>query len=65
MQNANLKLEFQNYFILTPKKVRFWFLKKNTPKKCSSCFGSDSVKKDEHTNVNLFGIFENAPKISY
>ena len=32
-RNTNLKFEFQNYFIFTPEKARFWFLKKNTQKK--------------------------------
>ena len=30
-RNTNLKFEFQNYFIFTPKKVCFWFWRK-TPK---------------------------------
>ena len=33
-RNTNFKFEFQNYFIFTPEKARFWFLKKNTHKKC-------------------------------
>ena len=32
-RNTNFKFEFQNYFIFTPEKARFWFLKKNTQKK--------------------------------
>ena len=32
-RNMNLKFEFQNYFIFTPEKAHFWFLKKNTQKK--------------------------------
>ena len=28
-RNTNLKFEFQNYFIFTPEKAHFWFLKKN------------------------------------
>ena len=29
-RNTNLKFEDQNYFIFTPEKAPFWFLKKNT-----------------------------------
>ena len=32
LKNTKLKFEFKNYFIFTPEKVRFWFLKKNPPK---------------------------------
>ena len=37
LRNTNLKFEFQNYFIFTPEKARFWFLKKNTQKKIFLC----------------------------
>ena len=33
-QKYEFKFEFQNYFIFTPEKAHFWFLKKNTQKKC-------------------------------
>ena len=36
-RNTTLKFEFQNYFIFTPEKVLFRFLKKNTHKKICLC----------------------------
>ena len=32
-RNTNFKFEFQNYFVFTPEKARFWFLTKNTQNK--------------------------------
>ena len=54
-RNTNLKFEFQNYFIFTPEKACFQFLKKNTTtKNLSSSFGSDSALKT--INARLFFV---------
>ena len=52
-KRRNTILKFEYYFIFTPKKARFWFLKKNTKKKCFSCFSSDSALKTINTQLLL------------
>ena len=56
-RNTNLKFEFQNYFIFTPQKARFWFLKKNKQFLFSSCFGSDSALKTINTQLLFCSVF--------
>ena len=56
-RNTNLKFEFQNYFIFTPEKARFWFLKKHPKKIFSSCFGSDSALKTINTQLLFCSVF--------
>ena len=58
-KNTNLKFELKNYFIFTLEKARFWFLKKNTHKKCFFMFRLwFSFKNNKHTIVILFGILK-------
>ena len=61
-KNTNLQFEFKNYFIFTLEKAGFWFLKTTQKKQIFFVFWLwFSFKNNKHTNVILFGIFENAP----
>ena len=50
LRNTNLKFDFLKVPLWTPKKVRFWFLKKD--KKNSLCFSFDSALKT--INAQMF-----------
>ena len=52
------KLEFYKLFILTPKKARFWFLKKKSPQKCFPSWRDfDSTLKTIVTQMSFWLVF--------
>ena len=62
-KNTNRKFELNRWLFWTPKKARFWFLKKKPPKFVWGVFRLwFSSKNNKCTNFLLEGIFENAQK---
>ena len=57
---TNLKFDFSKVLSWTPEKARFWFYKKNPPTNFFlRVVALIRLKNNRHTNVLLFGIFEN------